>query len=122
MLAATLANQRDPDADEGDGHHVPAEPCEPADQRLDAATQRAGQVDVDRQADQQADGDERDAGELVLTTLDRVAQLDRRPVRRASCSPTTVPCHRSWTRDRRGWVRDEPDTEDCLGLRRDPGP
>ena len=77
VRAAALADQGDADGDQRDGHDEPTEPGEPADDGLDAATERTGQIEVDGQAQQHADGDEADPGELVLATLDRLAELGR---------------------------------------------
>ena len=70
-----LADQRDADRDERDRHDVAAEAGEPADDRLDAAAEWAGEVEVDGQAEQHADGDEPDADELVLAAVDGLAKL-----------------------------------------------
>ena len=66
-----LADERDADGDQHDRHDEAAEPDEPADQRLDARAERAGEVEVDRQAEQDAADDEADADELVLAAVDR---------------------------------------------------
>ena len=80
MRAAALADQGDTDGDQRDGHDEPADSGQPADDRFDASTERTGQIEVDRQAQQHADGDEADAGELVLATLHGLAELGRRLV------------------------------------------
>ena len=67
-----------PDDDQHDRHDEPTEPDEPADERLDAAAERSGEVEVDRQAEQHADADQHDADELVLAAVDRLAQLGLR--------------------------------------------
>ena len=77
VVAATLVHERAADADERDGHDVPPEAGEPADQRLDAAAERPGHVEVDREADEDAGDDETDADELVLATVDRLAEVGR---------------------------------------------
>ena len=53
--ALALADERDADSDEGDRHHETAEPGEPANHGLDPAPERAGQIDVDGQAEQHAE-------------------------------------------------------------------
>ena len=67
-------DERDPDRDQHHRQHEAAEAGEPAEQLLDPATERSGQVQVDRQAEQQSATDETDADELVLTALDRPAK------------------------------------------------
>ena len=89
--ALSLADQRGADGDEGDRHHVPAEAGEPADDGLDATAERTGEVEVDRQAEQDADGDEPDAGELVLAALHGLAELGARPGRDATWSTKRRP-------------------------------
>ena len=78
--ALALADQRCSDGDQRDRHDEPSEPCQPTNDRLDTTTERPGEVEIDRQAQQHAGGDEADAGELVLASLDGLAQLGRRLV------------------------------------------
>ena len=75
-----LPHQGDADSDERDRHHEPAEPGQPADDGLDPAAERPGQVEVDGHAQQHAYGDEADPGELVLATLHGLAELGGRLV------------------------------------------
>ena len=89
--ALALADERGADGDQGDGHDEPAEAGEPPDDGLDATPERTGQIEVDRQAEQHADGDEADPGELVLATLDGLAKLGRRLVRAATWSEAQRP-------------------------------
>ena len=110
-----LLHERDADATRRDRDDEPAEPGEPADQRLDAATERTGEVEVDRQPEQHADGDEPDADELVLAALDRLAQLGRGLVapgarhrsgrrRTAARAPAAWPARAAWTRWPARWT------------------
>ena len=77
MHAAALADQGRTDRDERDGHEVAAHPGEPSDDGLDTAAERAGQVEVDGQAEQYTDSDEADPGKLVLAALDGLAKFCR---------------------------------------------
>jgi len=77
MAAAPLAHECDAHTHQRDGNDEAAEPGEPPDHGLDPATQRAGEVEVDAQAQQRADQDEADADELVFATGDRLAHLGR---------------------------------------------
>jgi hypothetical protein len=70
-----LAHHRHPDAQQHQRHQEPAHAGEPAHHGLHATPERPGEVDVDAQAEQHADGDERDAAELVVATLHRLAQF-----------------------------------------------
>ena len=81
-----LAHERHAGGDEHDRDGVAAETDEPAEQRLDAPAERAGQVEVDGQAEEHAGGDQADADELVLAALDGAAQLGRWPAR-GGCDP-----------------------------------
>ena len=64
-----------PTAISSSGHDEAADAGDPAEQLLDPAPERAGEVPVDRQAEQHPATDEADADELVLAALDRAAQV-----------------------------------------------
>jgi hypothetical protein len=75
----SLPNEGDTDGTDGEGNDEPANPGEPADERLDAAPDGSGEVDEDRQRQQHGEGDEAEADELVLAPVDGVTQLGACP-------------------------------------------
>ena len=78
MRAAALAHQGDAHGDEHHGDQVATDAREPTDDRLHPTPERAGEVEVDRQAEQHTDGDEREPDELVLPTVDGLAKVGGR--------------------------------------------
>ena len=69
------------------GMMKPADADDPAQQQLDAATERAGEVEVQGQGDDDAGDDQGDADELVLAPADGPAQLVGGGLAAASASP-----------------------------------
>ena len=72
---ASLSQERDARRHEHDRHGVAAEAEQPAGKRLDAATERTGEVHVDGQTEQDRQADQSEPDELVLPAADRIAEL-----------------------------------------------
>ena len=73
------ANERHADRGKHHRQRVPAEAGEPAEQRLDASPEGAGEIEVHRQPEEDRRSDQAQAEELVLAAGDRFAHLDVRP-------------------------------------------
>ena len=68
-------DERDADRDQDQRQDETADASDPAEQLLDPAPDRTGEVPVHPQTQQHPTADEPDADELVLTALDRSAQV-----------------------------------------------